>query len=87
MENQINDLKNMEINILAFGQIADITGKPAWKISGVKNTDELNSKLAELFPGLTGIKYSIAVNKLVIQNNTALNPDDTVALLPPFSGG
>jgi sulfur-carrier protein len=36
---------------------------------------------------VTGIKYSIAVNKQVIQNNTTLNPDDTVALLPPFSGG
>lgn len=77
----------MEINILAFGQIADITGKSEFKIPGVNNTDLLKSKLSELFPELNSIKYSIAVNKKVVQSNTKLNNKDTVALLPPFSGG
>ncbi|HMS64198.1 MAG TPA: MoaD/ThiS family protein [Ignavibacteria bacterium] len=77
----------MEINILAFGQIAEITGKQSWKISGVKNTDELKRKLEEEFPGFQKINYSIAVNKIVIQENTELNPGDVAALLPPFSGG
>ena len=77
----------MEINIIAFGQIVDLTGSQKWKISGVKNTDELMKKLAEQFPALPAIKYVIAVNKNLIQNNTELNPNDTVALLPPYSGG
>ena len=77
----------MEINIIVFGQIVDFTGKPSWKISGVKNTDELMNKLALQFPELPSIIYSIAVNKNIIQNNTELNQDDTVALLPPYSGG
>ena len=77
----------MEINILAFGQIADITGKAELKISNVKNTDELIKKLAETFPALPSIKFSIAVNHKVMQTNTELNDKDTVALLPPFSGG
>ncbi len=77
----------MEINIIVFGQIIDLTGKPSWKISGVKNTDELMKKLTLQFPELPSIKYSIAVNKNIIQNNTELNQDDTVALLPPYSGG
>lgn len=77
----------MEINILVFGQIADITSQTEFKISGVKDTDELNKKLAELFPAVIDIKYSVAVNRKVVQMNTALKQDDTVALLPPFSGG
>ena len=77
----------MEINVLAFGQIADITGKPAWKTGKVKDTDELQKKLTEEFPGLISIKYSIAVNRNLVQKNTDLNDNDTVALLPPFSGG
>lgn len=77
----------MEINILVFGQIADITGRTAFKISGVEDTDELNKKLAELFPAVMDIKYSIAVNRHVVQTNIVLKQDDTVALLPPFSGG
>jgi molybdopterin synthase sulfur carrier subunit len=77
----------MEINLLIFGQIADITGKSAWKIAGIKDTNELIKNLEEQFPALSTTSYSIAVNKKVIQGNKALNENDTIALLPPFSGG
>ncbi|WP_304201334.1 MoaD/ThiS family protein [Flavobacterium alvei] len=77
----------MEINLLAFGQIAEITGKSAWKISGIKDTNALIQDLEKQFPHLVKTNYSIAVNKKVIQENTAINENDTIALLPPFSGG
>lgn len=77
----------MEINLLSFGQIADITGKSAWKMVGVKDTNELIKNLEEQFPALSTVRYSIAVNKKLIQENTVLNEKDTIALLPPFSGG
>lgn len=78
---------NMEINILAFGQITEITGKSSWKISNINSTDELNKKLNELFPALATLKYAMAVNRQVIQQNIELKNEDTIALLPPFSGG
>ena len=31
----------MEINLLAFGQIAEITGKSTWKMTGIKDTNIL----------------------------------------------
>lgn len=77
----------MEINLLSFGQVADITGRDALKIPDVRNTNELSEFLTEAWPQLKSIKYSIAVNKKIIQENTELNQDDTVALLPAFSGG
>ena len=77
----------MEINIIAFGQIADITGKSSWKLSGIKDTDKLTDILSMKYSELSSIKYSIAVNKVIIQKNTELEDEDTVALLPPFSGG
>ena len=77
----------MEINLLAFGQAADIAGKTSWKVSDVGDTDGLRVKLAEQFPILPAIKYSMAVNKKVVPGNTELRNGDTVALLPPFSGG
>ncbi len=77
----------MEINLLVFGQLADITGKTELRISDVKNTDELNKKLAEQYPKWPAIKYRLAVNKKIVQDNTLLNDNDMVALLPPFSGG
>ena len=77
----------MEINLLSFGQITDITGKDALKIPDVKNTDEMKKFLVKAWPQLQSIKYSIAVNKKVVQENTQLHDGDTVAILPPFSGG
>ena len=77
----------MEINLLAFGQITEITGKSTWKMTGIKDTNELIKNLEELFPVLVKSNYSIAVNKKVIQENTAITDKDTIALLPPFSGG
>jgi len=77
----------MEIRLLSFGQVINITGKDTLKIPDVKNTDELNQFLAKAWPQLKSIKYSIAVNKKIIQGNTQLHDQDTVAILPPFSGG
>lgn len=79
----------MEIHILAFGQLADLAGKTAWslQLGSIKNTDDLVKTLAEKFPALSAVNYSIAVNKHIVHNNTILKQDDTVALLPPYSGG
>ena len=77
----------MEIQLLAFGQIIDITGKSIWKMSGIENTEDLIKNLEQEFPALRNARYSIAVNKKIIQENIIINENDTIALLPPFSGG
>lgn len=77
----------MEINLIAFGQIADITGKSTWKMAGIKDTNELIKNLEEQFPALSTTSYSMAVNKKLTRENTVFNENDTIALLPPFSGG
>jgi molybdopterin synthase sulfur carrier subunit len=78
---------NMEIQLLLFGQLIDIAGISALEISDVNNTDELTLKLGKRFLKMSEVKYAIAVNKVIIQENTPLNDKDIVALLPPFSGG
>jgi molybdopterin converting factor small subunit len=77
----------MQINLLSFGQIGDITGRGTLKIPNVKTTNELTEFLIKAWPQLQSIKYSIAVNKKIIHENTQLRHEDTVAILPPFSGG
>ncbi len=77
----------MEINLLVFGQLAEITGKTELKISDVKNTVELNQKLIELYSKLAAFNFRFAVNKKMVTGNTILCDKDMVALLPPFSGG
>lgn len=77
----------METNVLVFGQITDITGENHIKISGVADTNGVIHLLHKTYPKLQSLEYSIAVNKKIIRENTPLKNNDTVAILPPFSGG
>lgn len=75
----------MAIIIIAFGQIAEITGKEF--IVEANNVTALKSVLNKKFPALSQKKYAIAVNKKMVTENVELNENDTVALMPPYSGG
>jgi molybdopterin synthase sulfur carrier subunit len=43
--------------------------------------------LIERYPSLANKKYFIAVNQKMVHENIKLKMGDTVALMPPFSGG
>ena len=77
----------MPLNIIIFGQIADITGTNNIALENVADTDQLIDKLNSSYPSLASAKYAIAVDKKIIKENTPLNNNNTIALLPPFSGG
>lgn len=79
--------KNMEINIYLFGQLCEIAGGDRLVMHGVKDTDELQIKLKQQFPGFAASKYLIAIDKKMIRENTPINGKNDIALLPPFSGG
>jgi sulfur-carrier protein len=75
------------MEIILFGQLADIAGNNKIVVDGVADTNELEKKVNKLYPAMSGIKYIIAVDKKTIHTNIALNEKTSVALLPPFSGG
>lgn len=77
----------MQVNIIIFGQIADITQTNSITVNNVKDTGELLDKLKADYPALNTAKFAIAVNKKMVKENTALYDNNTIALLPPFSGG
>jgi molybdopterin synthase sulfur carrier subunit len=76
----------MAIKLLTFGQITEITGQSESTVNAM-DSDALKAQLIMQFPGLKDLQFAIAVNKYVINENTGLKDGDTVALLPPFSGG
>ena len=77
----------MSINVIFFGQLAEYTGTESISYPLQIDTDCLLNKLMELYPSLSNVSYTVAVDKRVIKQNTILNIGATVALLPPFSGG
>jgi molybdopterin synthase sulfur carrier subunit len=80
----------MNIPIKYFGLIADITciNEEVFFVEKSDfNTTELLEKLYKKYKYLKDISFVIAVNKSIIANEVKLNPNDTIALLPPFAGG
>jgi molybdopterin synthase sulfur carrier subunit len=76
---------SMTIKIIAFGQIAEITGKEFFV--DANDMDNLKFVLNIQFPALAEKKYAVAVNKKLVSDNVILTENDTVALMPPYSGG
>lgn len=52
-----------------------------------KNSQELLEALGKKFPVLKDMKFSLAVDKQLVQENIRLRGNEEIALLPPFSGG
>lgn len=76
----------MSLKIILFGKLADVAGNSV-AVNEVADTDDLVKALHKDYPALAQAKYIIAVDKQVIKENTILNNNSVVALLPPFSGG
>ena len=76
----------MEVQITSFGSLTDILGKHL-SVRDVCDTNALLNELNIRYPQLKDSKYLIAVNKKMINGNTALEADDNVVLMSPFSGG
>ena len=74
------------MHIIVFGQLTDITGDNI-ELNNIADTNHLTEELNKTYPQLINAKYVIAVDKKVITENTILNNQSNIALLPPFSGG
>lgn len=77
----------MEIKLISFGKIAEFLPSQQLKAVGIHDTNQLQKYLESSFPQLAQMKYKIAVNNTLVQENTTINTNDTVAIMPPFSGG
>lgn len=77
----------MQVKVLIFGQLTDITGLSELSLTDVSTSNELIESLNRKYPDLSSAKYVIALDKKVISHDTRLPANSTVALLPPFSGG
>jgi sulfur-carrier protein len=77
----------MEIQVMVFGQLTEITGSGMVRMSGITDTKGLENLLKEKFPKLTEMKFVIAVNKKIAVDNTPVSSDSVIVLMPPFSGG
>ncbi|MEJ7557782.1 MAG: MoaD/ThiS family protein [Pedobacter sp.] len=77
----------MTINFLSFGSLTEIVANGQITSIDFSDSDSVKNYLIANYPVIAEKKFIMAVNKSIIQQNTVLNEFDTVAILPPFSGG
>ncbi|MCX2452271.1 MoaD/ThiS family protein [Pedobacter gandavensis] len=77
----------MEIEIISFGKISEFIPRQKIDITGISDTDTLKVHLEKAFPQISTMKYKLALNEKLVQNNTLISGNEVVAIMPPFSGG
>ena len=77
----------METEITLFGRLAETAGTDRFLAKDAKDTDTLLKDLRARLPEIADVPIIMAVNRKTVTENTLLNPGDSVALMPPFSGG
>jgi molybdopterin converting factor small subunit len=77
----------MEISVLFFGVLSEITGTSRKHYSGIKSFADLKQRIGDDFPEIVHYNFRIAVNNKLVNEDPLLSSGDEVAYLPPFAGG
>ncbi|KLT64334.1 MoaD/ThiS family protein [Pedobacter sp. BMA] len=77
----------MEIELISFGRISEFIPNQKIQINGIETTSGLQNYLEKTFPQLAGMKYKLALNKNLVQQESEIRNGDSIAIMPPFSGG
>lgn len=75
------------MEVLFFGQLTDITGTHRITVAAAADTVALEEMLLKQYPALQQAKYRLAVNTQMVHATVVLQGTETIALMPPFSGG
>jgi sulfur-carrier protein len=77
----------MEVKVLFFGVLSEVTGTGVKHYRDVKSLADLKIRINDDFPEISHYKFRVSVNSEITDNNPALKTGDEVALMPPFAGG
>ncbi|MGV1143869.1 molybdopterin converting factor subunit 1 [Staphylococcus aureus] len=76
------------MKVLYFAEIKDITKSTGeyWSQQAL-TVQQFENLLFERYPQINNKKFQVAVNEEFVQKSDFIQPNDTVALIPPVSGG
>ncbi len=77
----------MEINVIFFGVLTEVTGTHWKHYRDIKSFSDLKLRIEDDFPEIVHYNFRIAVNNEITDEDPVLNDNDEVAYLPPFAGG
>jgi sulfur-carrier protein len=77
----------MEIKVLFFGVLAEVTGTSFRSYSEITSLSDLKLRIRDDFPEVDHYSFRISVNNELTDSEPLLKNGDEVAYLPPFAGG
>jgi len=77
----------MQIKVLFFGVLADVTGTNCKHFRDVNSMGDLMLRIHGDFPEVVHYNYRVSLNNVLTDNDPLLCDGDEVALMPPFAGG
>jgi molybdopterin converting factor small subunit len=77
----------MEVKVLFFGVLAEVTGTNLKHYRDVNSTGDLKLRIQDDFPEIVHYNFRISLNNEITDKDLLLKPGDEVALMPPFAGG
>ena len=80
-------MKLMEVKVLFFGVLAEISGTAIKHYHEAKSVEDLMHRIQDDFPEIVHYNFRISVNSEITSDNLPLKSGDEVALMPPFAGG
>lgn len=77
------------MKVLYFVEIKEILAKQSEEIplDNTLTVEQLKINLLEQYPALKNKTYQVAVNEEFVKDDDIVRQNDTVALIPPVSGG
>jgi sulfur-carrier protein len=77
----------MEVKVLFFGVLAEVSGASVKYYRDVKSINDLKLRINDDFPEIVHYNFRISINSEITDNDLLLKSGDEVAFLPPFAGG
>ena len=80
----------MKIQVLFFGMAKDLAGQSAsiMELDEGNNVDHFRKMLINKYPSFTKMdSFAVAVNESYAEEGLIWSNNDTVAIIPPVSGG
>lgn len=77
------------MKVLYFAEIKELVAKQSEEIAIANEltVEQFKSNLLEQYPMLKNKTYQVAVNEEFVKDDDIVQQNDTVALIPPVSGG
>ena len=80
----------MSTTVLFFGMATDLAGVQSSTVHLTEHmsVEQFKSLLFEAHPKLQKLQqFAIAINEEYAEESSSINPGDTIAIIPPVSGG